>query len=157
MGVTQFPNRQRFAILDTDSTTWLGGFQSDRHIELKWIRLRLYKEGTLAGSERLRLNIYSRSDLDGLVAQSDWVDVGDVAEVVPSKWYGLVRFDYAREFINLATTYHLGIETENYTLNGHTLYIGIGLEMVEYSMSVNTVASGAPAEAHIFGYMELRR
>ena len=109
--------------LNTSEQAYLGGYTVAQGGELRHIRMTLYKHGAAAGSEQMRLALYSRSDLNGLLAQSDWLDVADFA--TSTYWFGYVRFDFDRYFLHADQNVHLTIETQNYTRDVHTFYLGV--------------------------------
>jgi hypothetical protein len=127
-------------------------------IELKWIRQVIFVHGVAGGSEQLRLGLYSRSDLTGLVINSDWAEVADwVSEIGNANGdyqIGFMRFDFERQHLDSDTEYHLAIETNNYTRNADTFYLAA---ISDWPDPVNTPATN-PAyyagAAHWFGYAD---
>lgn len=153
MGFYPIHKTQVVKTLGTDERAHLGGYRLKRDMELAHIRLVIYKHGTAAGDEKLRLGLYSRADLAGPVALSNWVDVADFAE--DDYWTGLVRFDFAREFLDADSIYHLGIEADEYTRGGQAFYLAV---VADWPDPVNVPQSGSgyfAAAAHFFGFMEV--
>lgn len=144
-------------VLDTSEEKHLGGYTiTDKDLELAHIRVKLFVTGTPGGSEQLRLNVYSRSDLDALVAQSNWIDVADFYTVT-TQFLSLVRFDFNREFFEVGDTLHLALESNNYTRNGDSFYISFISDWPD-PVNVPTDADAYMAgEAHISGYVEYSR
>lgn len=136
--------------LDSSEIAHLGGYTVAEDRELKWIRLAVYKHGTAGGTEQMRLGLYSRSDLAGLLFRSDWIDVADFDG--GTYWIGLVRFDFNRQHLDKDIEYHLGIETQNYTRNADTFYLSV---VSDWPDSINTPQTGGAyfaAASDIFGY-----
>lgn len=156
MGLAQFPDEQEYGILSGEAgASWLGGMTMPVDTELAALKIRLFKVGTPAGSERIRLGLYSRSDLKGAIALSEWVDLSDLADPLPANYMALVPFLFDRIPLRSGSTYHVGAITENYTRSAFTFYLAIALENAY--QPVNTVVSGSPAEMHPFGYKERPR
>lgn len=153
MGFAPIHQNAIVKMLDTSEFAHLGGYTMQSDTELKHIRLVIYKHGAAAGSEQMRLGVYSRSDLAGAIALSDWVDVADFIEGA-THWIGFVRFDFARQFLDSDSTYHLGIETQNYTRNGGTFYLSVVADWPDPVNSPQNDAAYFAAAAHFFGYEE---
>lgn len=153
MSFLQFPDTQVIKTLDTSEIVSLGAFTPARNTELKHARAQIYKHGTLAGNEQVRLNVYSRADLDGLLFSSDWADLADIDTTVPDYWLGLIRFDFARQSLDSNSAYTFAVATNNYTRNGDTFYLSFCYDVVG-SQLVNTVSGGTAGILHIFGYEE---
>lgn len=140
--------------LNTGEKAHLGGFTYNDDTELARIKLKVFVHGTpTGGSEQIRLGLYSRSDLGGLVANSAWANVADF--VGGQYWLDLVRFDFdPRQFLDSNSEYHLAIETQNYTRNGQTFYVSV---VADWNDPVNTHSSDLAAfaaEAHAYGYRQ---
>lgn len=115
MGALQTAAEVRVRILDTSEVTGLGGYRlNSRHCELKWIRGLIHVKGTPAGSEQIRLAVYSAKALGARLFASDWVAVSDL-EAGGAYWIGLVRFDFNRQHLHKEVRYWLAAETQNYT------------------------------------------
>ena len=152
MGFSPIHKNQIVKTLDTSEKAHLGGYTLQQDTELAHVRLVIYKHGTAVGNEQLRLGVYSRSDLLGPVALSEWVDVSDFAE--GTYWIGFVRFDFDRAFLDSDSTYHLGIETQNYTRDGGTFYLSVVADWPDPVNVPQTNGAYFAAAAHFFGYRE---
>lgn len=161
MGFSPVHTTQFVKTLDTSETPHLGGFTMPYDLELAHIRLTVYIHNTagLGGSEQLRLGLYSRSDLAGLVVSSDWVTVAtwstEVGTANGAYQIGLMRFDFTtRQWLDADTEYHLAIESNNYTRNGGTFYIAT---VCDWPDPVNTPATNGAyfaAQAAFYGYID---
>ena len=121
MAFTQFPKNQVIKTIDTGEKPLIGSHVFPYDQELKNIRVVLLVWGTLAGSEQVRINLHSSDDLVTPYASTSWVSLSDLTYN-----FGWVRFDFATAInINSDITYYAYAETNNYTRNGSTLYLGI--------------------------------
>lgn len=112
-------------VFDSNETNELGQFQPGANGELGHIRCELFVHGTLSGSERVRCKISLTSDDTAPYATSDWVTCSTFDDSDGSNdWLGWVRFDFNRENINNNETYYIWLESDSYTRNADTFYIG---------------------------------
>lgn len=150
MGFSPIHKNQIIKTLDTSEVAHLGGYTMAKDMELKWVRLVIYKQGTEAGSEQIRLGVYSRSDLSGQLFTSDWVDVVDFVD--GNNWIGFVRFDFDRQHLDADTVYHLAIETNNYTRNGDAFFLSTSCDWPDPVNTPNDNNAYYAAAAHFYGY-----
>lgn len=160
MGFSPVITTQTIKTLDTGEIPHLGGFTMPADMELKYIRMTVYIHNTagLGGSEQMRLGLYSRSDLAGLVVNSDWASVGDWSSAVGttngSYQIGLMRFDFNRQFLDSDSEYHLAVETNNYTRNGSTFYLATVCDWPDPINTPATVGAYYAAQAAFYGYVD---
>jgi hypothetical protein len=128
MSVSQWPDKMQVLVFESTSTQALAAFVVPEFTQLKYIPLWLRKVGTAGGSERLRLKVCGHPDLSASLATSDWVTVSTL-EAMATQWLGWARFDFARQNLYVGRRYYLAIETDSYTRNGTTFYIGAPLEL----------------------------
>lgn len=127
MSLKQFP--EDFYILIKESTDLsLGSVVSGNNLELAHIRIQLFKHGTIAANTRMRLSIKSNEGASSAIAVSDWANTSDITFFTSGDWLGRVRFDFARQNISEDTTYYVYLETENYTRNADTDYLGVAYD-----------------------------
>lgn len=125
MGIEQFPTDSYLKVCETGELVVAGGFQTARHEELRHIVMRLYKRGTRAGSERVRLKIYADDACVQLMAWSSWVALDDIPRIDEDQIYiGDVRFDFESFNVNKNRTYWLAIETDGYTRVQSSFFLG---------------------------------
>lgn len=151
MSFENFPSELYFRVIDGE--TEIGTMSPNELLEISNIRLMIYIHGTLAGSEQLRINIYSVNDV--LKIQGDYLDISDIANLA-TDWIGSLRFDFNREVLTAGETYTLKIESNNYTRNGDTLYIAAGYD---WPLNTYTTVEGAPnygIHQELFGYKRLK-
>lgn len=122
-GVTQVSADLFAKVCGTDELVLGGGFQTTAHLELVHIVMRLYRIGTLAGTERVRINVYTDAECTKAYTYSEWVALEDVPGVGAAGWFGDVRFDFAYENISSNKRYYFAIETDGYTRNKNVMYI----------------------------------
>lgn len=150
MGMSPFPDEIFVKTLDTAEEPVLGAYTFPDEHEFAHVQIRILVHGTIAGNERLRLNVYNRPELNGIVARSEWVNVADF--VGGTYWLDLVRFDFPRTFVNANTYWFLSIETENYTRNADLYYISV---VSDWPVATNVPEDSFgyfAAAAHFFGY-----
>jgi hypothetical protein len=130
MSFNQFPARLDVRVLDTDETAKVGSFQTATDIELKYIRVKLYIQGTLGGTERMRAKVYGDADRTALLYTSAWSDLSDITGL-SGTWLGWLRLDFSAEHLNKNIEYFLSIEIDNYTRNGDTFYVALGIDNIQ--------------------------
>lgn len=124
MAILEHYNEGYVKVVETGELVVAGGFQTSRHEELRHIVMRLYKRGTSAGSERLRLKIYSDSSCVNLYAWSDWVTLASIPQIDSgAAWEGDVRFDFSSPNINKFRTYWVAIEVDGYTRDRSVFFL----------------------------------
>lgn len=127
MAFQQFSEVQYVKVFDTDEEIKCGGFQVANNTELEAIRLGIFVEGTLSGSEQIRCNIYSNAGASKLLFRSAWSDLSDLeysnGSTVTGDFIGVVRANFSRQNLNKNITYYATMELNNYTRNGDTFYI----------------------------------
>jgi len=129
MAFKDFASDQYIRTFDTDEKIRLGSFQTQKDGELGNIRVLVYIQGTLVGTEQIRIVVYPSEAQEAAYATSDWMDLSDIVDengtTTTGNWIGMVRCDFARENINKNNTYYLQCEIRNYTVNYPTLEIGL--------------------------------
>lgn len=138
MAFLQFPISQYFRIFETGETEVKGGyFILTTGTDLLHIMATIFINGTLAGSERMRFNIYGNDTSTTPIYSSDWADLSAIGAYTLN-WLGNIYFDFEAAPLNPNLTYYIRIEIENYTRNFNTFYIGVNLDWVS---EVNTPLS----------------
>lgn len=159
MAFKDFSDIKYIKTVDTSETINMGSFSTDANLELGHIRALIYIQGTLGGSEQIRLSIYPTEDSTNATYTSSWSNVGDVldenGEAVTGNWLGLIRCDFDRENINNNLTYYLKAELQNYTRNSQTFYIGFAYDYpnIIYDNSEDELQDH-PLAFEIYGYAE---
>lgn len=134
---SSFPNEGYFKTLDTGEVCHGGGAVFPSDCQLAQIRLDLYKRGTHAGTERMRLKLMHDSGLTKAYAGavSDWVYLDDFAEGV-ANWRGRVPFNFASEpFLSKNQRYYVAVETDGYTRTGSSFFVAPALD---WPLAINT-------------------
>ena len=158
MSFRQFSEYQYIRAMDTGEIIKLGGFKLGTSHEIGHMRVLTFINGTLGGSEQLRVNIYSDIGHSKKIFHSDWSNIGGTLEnengaLITGNWLGLIRFDFNRQNINKNFFYYASIESQSYTRNGDTFYIGFSYDypFPRYSNSANA-SYEANLAFEIFGY-----
>lgn len=124
MAFLDFPDTLKVKTFDDDEEVAAGAFTFPDHMEIAHARLVVYKHGSHAGTERLRVNIYSDSAYSNLMHQSDWSEIADIDGIdAIDYWIGWLRFDFDREHVNLNYTYYIAVEIDGYTRDSDAYYI----------------------------------
>jgi hypothetical protein len=122
MSFLQFSETQYIKTFDTGEIIRMGSFTDTiKDGEFGHIRVLLYVNGTLAGTEKIRINVYSDYGFQNKIFSSDWSDVPY------NDWIGYIRCDFDRQNINKNNTYYLGAELDGYSRSG-TNYIGLSYD-----------------------------
>jgi hypothetical protein len=143
-----FRSDQYIKVLDTGEAYHGATFTVDEAQEIGHVRLVLYKHGTHAGTERLRVKLYHASDLTKLYATSEWSDLADISSL-GANWIGWLRFDFDREWLSPSETYYLAVETTGYTRNADTFYLGFALDR-----SFSSHGTSEALAFELFSYLE---
>ena len=143
MSVLQDGNPSDIMVFQTSEEARLGGYKTPVHVPIHYGRLKIYRNGTRGGSERLRLKFYTDIDCSKSYASSEWVDLDDVHEEIGdfdtgSYWRGWIRLSFSTPvFFNKNFFYYAAIETSNYTRNADMFYLAC-----EMDGTYNTYGSG---------------
>jgi hypothetical protein len=126
MGVLQqIPKTLAFSVWNNSSEIPMGRFKPQVNSYLKNIWSRVYINGNIVGSERIRINI--KSDNETLIFQSAWSNISDI-EDLSEYWLGFIRLDFNGYNISKEVWYNAYMEIENYTRIGDTFYIGVSFD-----------------------------
>jgi hypothetical protein len=117
MSIKDFAKNLYMKTFDTNETNLMGSFKALKNGELKYVRALLYVHGALAGTEKVRIKIYSDSLYENLLYVSDWSPLQD------TEWLGWLRFDFHRENINKNIEYWIAAEITGYTRNADLMYV----------------------------------
>ena len=159
MSFTDFAETQYIKSIDTSETPRMGSFKVATSGELKYMRVKLYVNGTLGGSEQIRLNICGDAACTSALITSDWSDISDIVDedgvATTGNWLGWVRIDFSRENINKNITYYVSAEFNNYTRNAETFWLGLSYDF-PYSIYDNSESLfyNHPLAMEIFTYIE---
>lgn len=146
MAFTQFPREQYFRILETGENARLGYFNLQDGTEIKHMMITIFIRGTIAAPFNLRVNIYGNDTLIDPIFTSDWAVISSsTLDPTPTNnWLGNIYLDFAGYPLNPNINYYMTAESDDYTRNGETFYLGINLDW--YS-PVNTQLSLTEAGA----------
>ena len=156
MAFKQFPKQQYFRIINTDIVTRIGYFNLKDGTELKEMMITLFVKGIIAAPFNIRMNIYGNDDQAEPIFSSDWAELSaatllnndtDPGTAYTNNWLGTIYFDFPGYPLNPNINYFMSIETDGYTRNGDTFYIGINLDW--YSEVNNQLDGPAQAGARI--------
>lgn len=116
---------QQIKIAETSELVLAGAIQLDRHRQLTHIVTSFYKHGNAAGGERLRLKVFHDRQMTKLYATSSWLNVNQITNEF---WIGRIRFDFDQQWLRNDQAYYIGIESDGYTRNGESFYLGFPLD-----------------------------
>lgn len=162
MAFKQFNDYQLIKTIDTSEVLEIGQLTPKNNGELKYIRLCLFKHGTLSPVNiTLTCKIHTSSDLTAVYAASTAVTLIDVEGAdylnTSGDWISWVRFDFDRPNINKNISYYVSLTTANYTRNSDTFYIGCayGYPYPTYDpdTNINNFTDG-PLAMQWFSYQE---
>lgn len=158
MSFRHFSEYQYIRAMDTGEMIKLGGFKLGTSHEIGHMRVLLFINGTLGGSEQLRVNIYSNRGQSKKIFHSSWSSLNNTIEnengtIISGNWLGLLRFDFDRQNINKNFYYYASVESNSYTRNGNTFYLGFAHDypFPRYSTGANAAYESNLA-FEIFGY-----
>lgn len=139
-----FPAIQNWKVINNGETEPLGSFSTSSSGELAYVVLPLLIVGTYT-TDRARLRLYYDSGFTRSFADSDWVRVTDLSTSAPVRLRA--RFDFSNEQLQSGVTYHAALVTENYTRNGDTKYLAVGLNSPALSSGSGS-GTGAAVEVY---------
>jgi len=136
---------------DNAENARFGSFQTQDNMELGHIRTVAYIRGTLSGTEKMRLKVYSDVGYRNLMFVSDWSNFSDIE--IQKDFLFYLRFDFDRQNINKNNRYHVTGEIADYTRNGNDFYFGIAHDFPHpvYDNSEDLFYNH-PLVMQIFGY-----
>jgi hypothetical protein len=101
--------------------------------------ITIFIRGVLSGDEQFKLNIYPNNRLITPIVSSSWADLSGIG-TYSGNWIGNVYSDFDGHPLVAGQSYYVTIETNDYTRNADTFYIGVNLD---WGSPVNTqVTSG---------------
>lgn len=127
----------------------MGSFTDTAGGELKNIRARIFKHGTLGGSETMQLRVYADENYRNPIAISNTVELADVT--TDEYWLGRVRFDFANEILDFNRDYYLAMRVANYTPTTGTNYLSY---VFDWPLNINANAAVAERGAVMEIYKE---
>jgi len=142
MAFKNFPDELAVRTINTGEEVHLGSINTSVDQELGAIYLTMFKHGAHAGTEQFKLNLYSDPTRTGTPISSNTISVSDITSMVSSDWMGRIRYDFARENINLNTTYEVTIQPVMYTRSANSFYFSAVLDW-----PVNTNLNNSPQAA----------
>jgi len=127
MSFLNFANELYVKTFDSTEAPRMGSFSLATSGELQYIRTVLFINGvsSLGGSEQVRIKLYGDSDHANLLYTSAWSSISDITDIGSTNWIGYFRLDFSKENLNANITYYVSIETQNYTRNADTFYLGV--------------------------------
>jgi hypothetical protein len=118
---------QLYFIYLAAGTNSLGAFSATDDQQLQHLVVTLLKSGTAGGSERLRVKLYNDAALTELYATGSWVTLASLISG-STHWLGAVRLDLSDVWIEGGQTYHAAVETDSYTPNDVTYWLGVSCD-----------------------------
>lgn len=139
--------------LDDGEIARMGSFSLLVSNELKYMRVLLFINGDIAGTERLRLKIFSDPLHTSLMYTSEWSSLSDISNI-GTYWLGWLRITFNRESLNKNLTYYLSAEVDGYTRVGGSFYIGL---MFDFPWPIydnnEDIFYDHPLAMQLFGYL----
>lgn len=138
-------------VLGTSELVQAGSIDLSQHTELEYLRILLYKHGTLGGTEQIRAKLYHDAACTELYATSDWSNVADI-DGLSTYWWGWFRLGFNRVQLNKNAVYYVALETQNYTESSSYLAVSF-----DWPVPQNT-GSDVPHRAlmmQVYGYRSL--
>lgn len=124
MAFQNFAAKQQVKVIETGELVQAGGITTGKSQDLQNIVLGVYKQGPHAGTEKLRLKLFSDKAMTKLYATSAWSAVASIPGI-GTNWIGWLRFDFSGDHLNGLLTYWVGVEAAGYTRNGDTFYLSL--------------------------------
>lgn len=150
MSFQHFPDTAYIKIFNHGVREKIGSFKTVEDTQLQYIVLTFMRVGAAAGSEQARILVYGSSLVNGTpLATSDWRSISDFTSGTNA--IGRLRFDFNQQHIDKDITYHMAVETQNYTRNGDTFYLAAKLDWPD-DVYTTTNALTRGAQIRIIGY-----
>lgn len=124
MAFKNFAALQQVKVIETGELVQAGGITLGKSQDLANIVVAVYKQGAHAGTEKLRVKLFTDQAMTKLYATSAWSAVAAIPGI-GTNWIGWLRFDFAGEHLNGQLQYWVGVETTGYTRNGNTFYLSL--------------------------------
>lgn len=129
MAIAQIPNIGYFKQFETNEIIQMGSMIPGVNEELLYMRVYLYINGALAGTERIRMKIYGENTYSSALYTSAYSSLSSITNI-STRWLGWIRLDFSKNNLNKNHTYFLGCEINNYTLNGVTFYVVLKMDYI---------------------------
>lgn len=137
MAFKQFPNKQYFRVLDTDTVTNVGYFNLDDGTEITSMMITLFVRGLIVTPFNIRLNLYGSSTSVTPIVSSDWATLSaatllnndtDPGVAYTRNWFGNIFLDFGGNPLNPNLNYYMSVQTSGYTRILYTFYVGVNLD-----------------------------
>lgn len=148
MAFTPFPQTLDVKTLDTSEAYQICSFTTPYYQEITHAKLMIYVHGSEAGTEQIRVKIYSDSGMTQLIDTSAWANLAD-REAIGTNDINSIRLDFNRKILAADTAYYAALESQSYTRNSDTFYIGVVLHSDENWME-SPANSNIPMDAAVF-------
>ena len=112
MAYTKYPKRLRTVLVENGTSNPAGGFTLSNPTELVALRFKLYLSGTLADSDKLRVNIYADGERTALLSSSEWLPLIASIKSEDLPWLGFVGFEFKTFNLFPNVAYHPALETD---------------------------------------------
>lgn len=139
MSIQQIPRTKYIHEFDDGEEIAAAKFTSPQTGELEYIQALIYIHGgPLAGSERMRIKIFSKPDYSAssLLYTSEWANFDDI----PFKdkiriqqgdgFYGYFKVDFNQENIKASRAYWMSYEIDGYTRDGSNYFISYVIDCI---------------------------
>lgn len=132
MSYLQFPAVQYFRVFRGSEPTVKGGaFNLLEAMELKYAVTSIYVNGTLAGTERIRAEIYPTDASGTAIYTSEWFNISEIGAYSPN-WIGNIWIEFGTaKPLNPNIDYYLRYRIDGYTANPDTFYVALNLDWTE--------------------------
>lgn len=130
MAFKDFASTQYCKTIDTGELVRLGSFQETTNGFLAHIRAMLVIRGVtnLAGTEKIRLKIFSDVGFSSLLYTSEWSNLSDITGLGSADWIGWIRCDFNKHPINKNLVYYVAAELTGYTRNADIFWCGLNYD-----------------------------
>ena len=151
MAFTQFPSRLFVRELDTSETLLMGGYTVSEPIAMTKAVLSIYKHGTAAGSESLRLKVFGAElTTSPAVATSNYSAIADIPGI-STYWLGNLTFTFPTPVnLNPNNAAWFALEGLSYTRTD-SFYLSYILDW-PYPVSTQLTGGSASSALRIVGY-----
>lgn len=150
MSKLEYPNLLTIRVLEDNDKADMGLFTFSQNVELSDMVVSMHQRGNFAGSETLKINVYSSNDTlkQSVLFSSNEVALSNV-DLGEFSLFDL-RFDFSGQFLKSGNSYTLELEAANYTRNLDDYYLAYILDHPN-QINERVVADEAGAAVAIFG------
>jgi hypothetical protein len=132
MSFLDFPKRLFVKSIDTAEEIKCGAHKYVDNQEMRHLRVGVLINGQVPTTENMQLQLHSESTYSSLIVSSNIIYLRDIPNA-PTRWVGLIRFDFPYFPVNNNNYYYIKLLVADYTRNADIYYLGAVYDWPDYT------------------------